>query len=161
MGLTNHTGPTSHHITSLVINVLGVDGHTDMHIYRCINKNDFKKPGVHSLWLRAPGLKSKCKSMIYTEVGTTNFHCLDGQLKVADGKRTNRHYVSDNQQNKSGIQIGDLNKNLTNGKSHAHMVHRYTVFLLVKDYAISLPIYLLHKVKMIKHAYVEYLFQSM
>ena len=43
--LTNHTGPISHHITPLVINVLiGADAHT----YQHVNKNDFKKPGVHS-----------------------------------------------------------------------------------------------------------------
>lgn len=38
---------------------------------------------------------------------------------------------------KPRIWIDDLNKNLTNGKSHAHMV--YTVILLVKGYTISLP----------------------
>ena len=52
---------------------------------------------------------------------------------------------------KSGMRINDLNKNLTSGKSHADVID--TVILLMKDNAISLPIYLLHRVQ---HAHVEY-----
>ena len=45
MSLTNHKRSISHNIMSLVINGLGADTQT----YRRANKNDFKKPGVHSL----------------------------------------------------------------------------------------------------------------
>ena len=33
------------HITSLVINSLG-GGHTNTHTYRCLHRNNFKKPGT-------------------------------------------------------------------------------------------------------------------
>ena len=52
MGLTNHTWPMLHHITPLFINAF--EGrHTDVHTYRHVNKNDFKKPGERG---HRPGL---------------------------------------------------------------------------------------------------------
>ena len=61
MSLTNHTWHISHHIMSMVINGIGVDTqtqtHAHTHIYRCVNKNNFKKPGARGRRLRVPGLK--------------------------------------------------------------------------------------------------------
>ena len=56
MGLTNHTRPISHHITSLVINALKgghththtyIHTHTHTHTHQRANKTNFKKPSVH------------------------------------------------------------------------------------------------------------------
>ena len=54
MGLTIHTRPISHLIMPLVINAFKgghTDRQTDTHTYRCMNKNDFKKPGVRA-WFK-------------------------------------------------------------------------------------------------------------
>ena len=78
MGLTNHTGPISHHIILLVINGLGgrhtnTDTHT--HTYRHANKNDVEKLGACGQ-RHAPGLKRwpsnkpnrNCENSLYTGV---------------------------------------------------------------------------------------------
>ena len=60
MGSTNHTRPISYHIMPLVINAFGgrhTDTHIHKHTYQCTNKNDFKKPGKHSLQLHVLRLK--------------------------------------------------------------------------------------------------------
>ena len=65
----------------LIINDLGAD--TQTHTLQRAKKNDFKKPGMHSLWTRVPGLKNcimRDKSEGYNEtkvkaiVRTVNFY---------------------------------------------------------------------------------------
>ena len=49
--LTNHIGSISRHITSLVINSLR-NGYTHKHTYRRLQRNNFKKPGMHRQCVR-------------------------------------------------------------------------------------------------------------
>ena len=59
----SHTAYISHHITPQVINALG-NRNKHTHTYRCINKNDFKKPGVHGHRPCMPGLKKFYKNLL-------------------------------------------------------------------------------------------------
>ena len=75
-GLTNHTQPISHHITPLVINALGGGTHTQAHIPRHANENNFKKPGTCGLWLRAPGLQiSKYEGENFDDLPNNSPNC--------------------------------------------------------------------------------------
>ena len=76
---TNHMGSISHHITPLVINILGADTqtrtHTNTHVYRHSQTEAILRNQARAgCSRRAPGLKSfKAIGLMICQVGMTKF----------------------------------------------------------------------------------------